>query len=245
MTETDNWADTGWKEALQGVARCMDVIEKLENVDYAALNIDPAKKDAHIGQMKAFMGFFYMVGLDWYGGLPIYESTSEPMKGRSTAKQTFDYTEQLLKDAVAGLPARESLNEEVNGFMKKGAAAMILARLYFNAESYIGVQMFDECQKLCEDIISGVYGPYELEMNWKDLFGFNNHYCPEILWGTPADWNYRKNDWYHLHDGMFPYKIYKYFGISYPGFNTWCHNGESLTPVARPPSTTKYIDTKA
>ena len=80
MTETDNWADTGWKEALQGVARCMDVIEKLENVDYAALNIDPAKKDAHIGQMKAFMGFFYMVVLEFYGGLNIYESTSEPMK---------------------------------------------------------------------------------------------------------------------------------------------------------------------
>ncbi len=243
MTEQDHWADTGWKEALQGVARCLDVIDKLNALNYPAMGIDPAKKDTHIGQMKALMGFFYMVGLDWYGGLPIYESTSDPLLPRKTAKETFTYTENLFKEAIAGLPARESLNEEVSGFLRKGSAAMLLARLYFNAESYIGVPMFDEAQKICEDIIAGVYGPYELEDNWKDLFGFNNHFSKEILWGTPADWNYRKNDWYHLHDGMFPYKIYKYLGISYSGFNTWCHNGESLTP-SRDPEYNKYLDTK-
>lgn len=240
MTENDGWANSGWKEPLQGVARCIDLIEKIEALDYKSIGVDEKKKAEHIGQMKALMGFFYMVGMDWYGGLPIYESTSDPLRPRNTVKETFEYTENLFKDAVEGLPVRSSLNEEVTGFLRKGSAAMLLARLYFNAESYIGVPMFDEAAKICQDIIDGVYGPYELESDWQALFGFSNHNSSEIIWGCPADWNQMKNAWFVTES--LPYNAYKYLGLN-TDFPTFCWNGLCLTP-SRDPEYKLYKETR-
>ncbi len=240
LTEVDDVADTNWKEAMQGIARCLDVMEKLEALDYAALKIDPEKKAGHLGQMQALMGYFYMAALDWYGGVPIYESSSDPLKPRTTAKETFDYTEQLLKDAVAGLPVRQSVTEEATGFLRKGAAAMLLAQLYFNAEVYIGTPMYTECEKICEDIIAGVYGPYELEDFWQNVFNFDNKTSTEILWAVPADWAKMKNDWYV--SPFYPYEVYKYFGIN-TDFTTWAWNGACLQP-SRDPQERLYKDVR-
>lgn len=240
MTENDGWADSGWKEPLQGVARCIDIIEKLNAIDYKALGIDESKRAEHIGQMKALMGFFYMVGMDWYGGLPIYEATSDGLRGRSTVRETFEYTENLFKGAIEGLPVREAIDTPITGFLRKGAAAMLLARLYFNAESYIGENRFQECAQICQDIIDGKYGPYRLESSWQDLFGFQNHNSTEVLWGVPADWSQLKNNWFTTES--FPYNIYKYFGIT-TDFNTWCWNGLCMTP-SRDPEYNLYKETR-
>ena len=240
MTENDGWANNGWKEPRQGVARCIDLIEKIEALDYKSIGVDEKKKAGHIGQMKALMGFFYMVGMDWYGGLPIYESTQDDLRPRNTVKETFEYTERLFKEAVEGLPVRSSMNEEVTGFLRKGSAAMLLARLYFNAESYIGVPMYDEAAKICQDIIDGVYGPYELESDWQALFGFSNHNSTEIIWGCPADWTQMKNNWFVTES--FPYNAYKYFGLN-TDFPTFCWNGLCLTP-SRDPEYKLYKETR-
>ena len=239
MTEMDGWADTGWKEPLQGVARCIDVMEKLEAINYSSIGLTEEDKAAHMGQMQALMGFFYMVGMDWYGGLPIYSSTQDPLLPRSTVKETFDFTEQLFKDALDGLPVRQNLNSQVDGYLTKGAAAMLLARLYFNANSYIGVEMFDQAAQLCQDVIDGKYGPYQLENDWQAVFNFDNNYSSEIIWGVPGDWNYVKNNWF-MND-YYPYNVYKYLGIT-TGFSTWCYNGLCMTP-SRDPQDRLYKET--
>lgn len=233
-----NRADTSWKEAMQGIARCLTVMEQLEAIDYNAFHMTEEQKAAHMGQMQALMGYFYMKTMDWYGGVPIYESTSDPLKGRSTVKETFDKTEELLKAAVAGLPTRSSINEEVTGYLTKGSAAMLLAELYFNAESYIGVQMFSECEQICQDIINGTYGPYELETTWNGVFNFDNATSSEILWGVPADYSLMKNAWW---TNFFPYRIYLYFGIN-TGFSHSCNNGWCLAP-SRNPQGQLYMET--
>ena len=231
MDWQDDRADTNWKEAMQGIARCITVMEQINALDYAALRMTEEQRASHLGQMQALMGFFYWQAMDWYGGVPIYESSSDPLLPRATVKQTFDKCEELLKAAVAGLPARQSLNEEADGYLKKGAAAQLLANLYFNAESYIGVPMFDEAAKICEDIIAGVYGPYELEDNWQNVFNFDNKTSTEIMWAVPADYSLMKNDfdcgnWY-------PYHIYKYLGIN-TGFTHSSNNGGCMTPSRNP-----------
>ncbi|MDE5646375.1 MAG: RagB/SusD family nutrient uptake outer membrane protein [Muribaculaceae bacterium] len=239
---TMNWehsrADTNWKEAMQGVARCLTVIEQINSLDYSAMNLTEEDRASHLGQMQAMIGYFYMKTMDWYGGAPIYQSTNDPLKPRATAKETFDYTEELLKEAVAGLPARQTVNQDIDGYISKGAAAMLLAELYFNAESYIGVQMFDEAEQICQDIINGVYGPYELEDTWHGSFDFENKSSTEIIWGVPADYTQMKNDWW---TNFFPYRISLYFGIN-TGFPGSCNNGWCLAP-SRNPEGKLYMET--
>lgn len=239
---TINWehsrADTNWKEAMQGVARCLTVIDQLNSIDYPSLGLTEHHKAAHISQMRALMGYFFMKTMDWYGGVPLYKSSTDPLLPRATVKETFDYVEELLKEAVDNLDARQSLDEEQSGYMTKGAAAMLLAELYFNAEVYIGVPMFDEAQKICEDIIAGVYGPYDFDGKWSDVFGFNNKSAKGIIWAVAADYTLMKNAWW---TNFFPYRINNYFGIK-TGFPGSCNNGWCLAP-SRNPEGKLYMET--
>ncbi|MDE6543737.1 MAG: RagB/SusD family nutrient uptake outer membrane protein [Muribaculaceae bacterium] len=239
---TMNWehprADTNWKEAMQGIARVLTVMDQLNSIDYAALHLTEQDRLAHLGQMQALKGYFVLKTMDWYGGIPLYESTSDPLKPRATVKETFDECEKLLKAAIEGLPARESVDEKVDGWLRKGSAAMLLAQLYFNAESYIGVPMYDEAAKICEDVINGVYGPYALEETWHGPFDFDNMTSKESVWAVPADYQQLKNNWW---TNFFPYKVYLYFGID-TGFSHSCNNGWCLAP-SRDPQDRLYKET--
>ncbi|MDE6609466.1 MAG: RagB/SusD family nutrient uptake outer membrane protein [Muribaculaceae bacterium] len=238
MDWQEGTADTNWKEAMQGVARCITVMENLDEINYLALGMTEENKAAHKGQMQALMGYFYMMAMDWYGGVPIYESTTDPLKPRATAQETFNLIEGLFKNAVAGLPARKSVDQVADGFLTKGAAAGLLARLYFNAESYIGKSMWNEAATLCQDIIDGKYGPYELDSDWRKVFGFDNKSAKGILWACPADYAFGKNDWYI--NNFYPYATYKYLGIN-TGFSKGCYNGYCLTP-SRNQKNERYFD---
>ncbi|MBC8488988.1 MAG: RagB/SusD family nutrient uptake outer membrane protein [Bacteroidetes bacterium] len=57
------------------------------------------------------------------------------------------------------------------GRADKGAAWMLLAKLYFNAEVYLGVNKYAECITYCEKIING---PYALSPTFQQLFWANN-----------------------------------------------------------------------
>lgn len=236
MDWQDGRADTNWKEAMQGVARCITVIEQIKGLNYSALKMTEEDRAAHLGQVQALMGYFYWQALDWYGGVPIYESTSDPLKPRATAQETFNKVEELFKAAIDGLPARQSLHEEADGYLKKAAAAQLLAQLYFNAEAYIGKSMYAEAKQLCEDIINGKYGPYELESDWRKVFNFDNKTSSEIMWACPADYSLMKTDWYI--NNFYPYHVYKYFGIQ-TGFTHGAYNGHCLQP-SRDPQGNKY-----
>lgn len=237
----DGIANTVYSEPLQGVARCLDVLANLETVDYAAIGLTEEDKKADQGQMNALMGYFYMLGLDWVGGVPIYEDNESPLLPRSTAKETFNKAEELLLKAIDELPARADMHQRVAGNLKKGAAAMILAELYFNAEAYIGVPMYDKAAVLCQDIIDQKYGPYAIEPKWQDTFGWSNHTSSEILWGVPCSYEQKRCTNYWSMSSWYPRYIQDYLGLATnlrTGGNTYC-----LAP-SRDPEYNLYKETR-
>ncbi len=237
----DGIASTAWKEPLQGVARCLDVLANLETINYEAIGLTEDDKKADRGQMKALMGYFYMLGLDWVGGLPLYTSNDSPLLPRSTAKETFEMAENPLTQGVEELPARVDLHQRVAGNLKKAAAAMILAELYFNAEVYIGVPMYDKAAQICQDIIDGRYGPYEIEPRWQDTFGWTNHTSSEILWGVPCSYEQKRSTNYWSMSSWYPRYIQDYLGLATnlrSGGNTYC-----LAP-SRDPEYNLYKETR-
>ncbi|MDE6542864.1 MAG: RagB/SusD family nutrient uptake outer membrane protein [Muribaculaceae bacterium] len=243
VSPDDGTADTAFLQPLEGISRCLDVIANLETIDYAALGLTEEDRNDHIGQMHGLMGHFYVVGLDWIGGLPIYESNDDPLRPRSTAKQTFDKAEEILKMAIEELPVRSDLHLRVSGSMKKAAAAMILARLYFNAESYIGVPMYDKAAEICQDIIDQKYGPYEFEPRWQDTYGWGNHTASDIIWGVPASYeqNFKTISTFYSTSSWYPRYIQDYLGLQTnlrSGGNTY-----SLAP-SRDPEYKLYKETR-
>lgn len=210
-----------------GISRALEAKSDLQGVDYNAIGLNDAVKADHINQLNAITAYFYMRGLDYFGGMPIYYSVDDDLCARSTARETYAHIETLLKDAIPALSKKTTLGASEDGYIKQAAAAALLAQLYFNAVAYIGEEHFDECAEICRDIIGGVYGTYELDKTWYGPHCFDNNTSPEVIWTVPSEnskveWNWYFTDFYH-------YSSYEYFGIETAGYN-----GFMLTPSLDP-----------
>ncbi|MCT4644539.1 MAG: hypothetical protein N4A74_06085, partial [Carboxylicivirga sp.] len=225
-TVSDGWIWGAWRGSLMGVALALDSKQDLENLDYSTVGLTDEDKEAHLMQLETLIAYFYLRGLDFFGGLPIYTSNEGENVPRSTDKQTFEHVEKLLLAAIPNLNKKEAGDSEEGEIKQAGAAAM-LAQLYFNAESYIGEDRFDDCAKLCQDIIDGVYGEYSLDPTWFGVHGFNNHESPEIIWSTPSQFNKLEYGWFYQR--FYHYESYKYFGGEGGGWNGLC-----LQPSKKP-----------
>lgn len=118
--------------------------------------------------LRAF-GYFLMI--DNYGNVPIittakYDPNNLPKQ--STRAEVFNYIESELKDAANILP-----ETSVYGRVSKYTAKALLAKLYLNAEVYLGPgkAKWAEAATLTSEIIGK---QYILEPNFKDVFKWNN-----------------------------------------------------------------------
>ena len=222
-----------------GVALAYDALEDIDNyVDFEALKFaDPeGTKKSMIAQLNTIIAHLYMDGLDQFGGMNIYtreEAREKVVKGRATDKETFDFVEKLLKENIPNLPKKASVNEAETSMLKQAFGASLLAQLYFNANAYIGKEMWAECKAICEDILNGKYGPYKLGENWNDVFKWNNYTCGEIIGGIPSNETYSAT--YGAHWARWThYNTNQYMGgTSYGAWNGFCIQ-PSLKPDGTP-----------
>ena len=210
-----------------GISRALEAKSDLQGVDYNAIGLNDAVKADHINQLNAITAYFYMRGLDYFGGMPIYYSVDDDLCARSTARETYAHIETLLKDAIPALSKKTTLGASEDGYIKQAAAAALLAQLYFNAVAYIGEEHFDECAEICRDIIGGVYGTYELDKTWYCPHCFDNNTSPEVIWTVPSENSKVEWNWYFKY--FYHYSSYEYFGIETAGYN-----GFMLTPSLDP-----------
>lgn len=210
-----------------GISRALEAKSDLQGVDYNAIGLNDAVKADHINLLNAITAYFYMRGLDYFGGMPIYYSVDDDLCARSTARETYAHIETLLKDAIPALSKKTTLGASEDGYIKQAAAAALLAQLYFNAVAYIGEEHFDECAEICRDIIGGVYGTYELDKTWYGPHCFDNNTSPEVIWTVPSENSKVEWNWYFEY--FYHYSSYEYFGIETAGYN-----GFMLTPSLDP-----------
>ncbi|MDR0687348.1 MAG: RagB/SusD family nutrient uptake outer membrane protein [Prevotellaceae bacterium] len=187
------WVDVYDAAVMQGVVKCWDTYKRLEAIDFDAIGFEPGTKEWMRAQVRATIAYLYLAGLDHFGGMPLYktveEGTSDELFARSTDKETFEFIEQTLKDV---LPDLKQNTEAFNGFFTQGAAAALLARLYFNARPYIDEDRDDDCKAVCEKIKSGEYGSYYVEPDYRTVFGWNNEYSAEFIFGISSAKSFRE-----------------------------------------------------
>jgi hypothetical protein len=210
-----------WNGFSQGYGAALSAKTDLSTyVDYDALGFPAGTQEAIMMQLDMLIAYFVMSGLDHFGGVPLYESDGDEPRPRSTAQETYNYIENILKRGITDLPVKTTLGAPETGSFNRAAAALMLAQLYFNSERYIGQSRFDECAKICEDILAGVYGQYALDDDWRDTFGFENQTSPEIILTIASD-PIRPRD---INNECQHYRMNGYWGNSNAGGrnNGWC-----------------------
>jgi hypothetical protein len=216
-----------YDQVMQGVVRCWDAYRRLEEVDFNAIGFDAETKVWMLAQTKTMIACLYLIGLDYFGGLSLYKNVQEGLSAevfaRSTDAQTFAFIEQTLKETLPLL--KQNGSEPFNGFFTQGAVAAHLARLYFNARSYIGQDYDDQCKAVCEAIKSGAYGTYYVEPDYRNVFGWNNEYSAEFLFGVPSTKSFRE-----VHGGRLEYGSHYNTMVYLDNKEALSWNGYCLTP---------------
>lgn len=177
-----------WQAFTKGIAQSLNAKDDINQyVNFEELGFPEGEREKILMQLQSLSAYFHLQGLDLFGGIPLYESSvEEDEKPRSTDVETFEFIERLLKEALPLLPKKTILGATETGSINQAAAAMMLARLYFNAQPYIGQDRFADCATICQEIINGTYGTYQLESDWRDIFGFENDKSTEIIWSVPS-----------------------------------------------------------
>jgi hypothetical protein len=224
-TPTTEGVNDAWRAFSMGIAQAWSAKDDIdEYVDFDALGFPEGTRDAVLMQLQTLTAFFYWFGLDMFGGLPLYESNKGDNLPRSTDVETFAFIEGLLLEALPKLPKKTDLGAQETGAISRATAALLLARLYFNAQSYIRQDRFAECAALCQDIIDGEYGAYRLEDDWTDIFGFDNDRSTEIIWSVPSIYAVSERS---VSPGSYHYSMGEYWDNGEIG-SLW--NGYCLVP---------------
>ncbi|MBN2598254.1 RagB/SusD family nutrient uptake outer membrane protein [Labilibaculum sp.] len=139
-------------------------------------------------EAKALRALSYYHLLDMFGRGPFVTEEDEIgsffFPEMATQQQIFDYIESELTGIETEL-ADPGTNEY--GRADKGLAWAILAKLYLNAEVYIGVPKYTEAITYCNKIIGG---GYSLESDYANLFLADNHLrTNEIIFPITSDGN--------------------------------------------------------
>ena len=216
-----------WNSLGQGIAFAYNMAEDLKEVDYVKCGLDDETKALHQAQLKALAAYFYLRGLDYFGGMPIYKEYTLQEVPRATAKETFDFIEDVLLETIPQL-RQYVKGTSHEGFITQGAAAVMLAQLYFNAIAYTGEDRFADCAKVCQDIIDQKYGQYELSKTWNGPFTFDNDLCEENIWVAPSANSQYLFSWYYSQSS--PYNIHEYYDI----IKSSQYNGICLQPSLQP-----------
>ena len=76
-TPTDRFIVNTYEGTTGGIARALEAYDDLSKVDYNTLGMTDADKANQLNQLNAIIAYFYMKGLDYFGGMPIYHLNNE------------------------------------------------------------------------------------------------------------------------------------------------------------------------
>ncbi|MDR6564762.1 MULTISPECIES: RagB/SusD family nutrient uptake outer membrane protein [unclassified Arcicella] len=128
----------------------------------------------------------YSHAIDLYGNVPLItenEQVGATLPKQATRAELFAYLESELLALDAELPAPKT-NEY--GRADKAAAWMTLAKLYLNAEVYIGQKKYTEAAAVAKKVIDA---GYTLASNYRTNFLADNNTSKEIIFSINFDGN--------------------------------------------------------
>lgn len=183
-----------WQNIYSGVNYCNRYIYQIES---GALNMQEELKPGLLAEMRAMRCLYYYLLLDNFRNVAFIDQFDVPddyLPEQISSDQLFAWIESELKEVIPQLS--DVVDGSTYGRMTKWGAEFLLARLYLNAEVYVGQAHYEECAALCTEIMNS--GKYRLADNYKDNFVTENQDCPELVFAIPFDEQLGGNFHYHM-----------------------------------------------
>lgn len=170
---------SSWQYSFTTAASCNQVIYEIDKspTEFAA-------KPRMIAELRALRAYAYFVAMDLFGNIPIsldFRDTALP-KQYSRA-ESFKIIEKELKENTGLL---DSVSTPANyGRCTKALAFTVLAKMYLNADVWLGEPMWQKAIDACDSIIIPQH--YHLEGNYFTNFLIANEGSKENIFVVPYD----------------------------------------------------------
>ncbi|MEO1009668.1 MAG: RagB/SusD family nutrient uptake outer membrane protein [Bacteroidota bacterium] len=141
--------------------------------------------DIYRAEARFLRAMAYYHTLELFGGnVPFVTEEDSPgafFPEQTTGAQLFAYVESELLEIEGQLVA---VGQHEYGRVDKGAAWTLLAKLYLNAEVFIGEGRYGDCITYCNEVLNA---GYVLEPQYADLFKADNNRSNEIIFPVTFD----------------------------------------------------------
>ncbi|MFP4025809.1 MAG: RagB/SusD family nutrient uptake outer membrane protein [Thiohalospira sp.] len=145
------------------VAICNEFIRRTEGLD---------EYRVHAAEARFLRALSYWYAMDFFANPPFVTEDDDPgafFPEQTNRNELFDYIESELLE-IKNIMSEPGMANY--GRADKAAAWALLAKLYLNAEVYIGEPKYTECITYCDSIINA---GYSLSPNYSHLFLADNH----------------------------------------------------------------------
>jgi hypothetical protein len=186
FTASNTLIERGWDFCFDGIAACNDVIKKMSDT-----SIQFAEKGKIISEIRVLRAFYYFCAMDAWGNIPFSTDPDDksypPQKDRAFI---FDFIISEIEDSKDDL---DDIPSSANyGRTTQGAAYTLLAKIYLNAEEWVGTPMYDKAEEACLRVIES--GKYHIENDYKKNFEVVNETSRENIFVIPYDNVYTQTD---------------------------------------------------
>lgn len=177
----DSQFDRWWSILYTGVNNCNRVLYQIEQS-----GIQLEGLEATIAEIKLVRALWYAYLFDLFGNVPIIDRYDVPAGWLPETSSRLDVYHFIEKELLENIELAADEKTATYGKMNKWAAKLVLARLYLNAESTVGIEgKYPDAIRLCDDIIQS--GQYDLLPVYEDNFAAMNDNSRENIFAFPMD----------------------------------------------------------
>ncbi|TAK39308.1 MAG: RagB/SusD family nutrient uptake outer membrane protein [Saprospiraceae bacterium] len=157
------------------IVLCNEFLRETTDAKLDSRNVDAglrAEIQTYRAEVRFLRALSYWHALDLFRSVPFVteaDAVGAFFPQQISKEELFNFIEVEAREAALGM-AEPHANEY--GRADKAAAWMLLAKLYLNAEVYIGQPKYTECITYCNNVINA---GYSLNPNFSQLFMADNH----------------------------------------------------------------------
>ncbi len=214
-----------WEFVFEGISACNEVIYETESSPIVFEG-----KERIMAEIKVLRAFFYYWGIDNWGNIPFsIDFTDRELPEQKDRQFVFNFIEKEVLDNIDKL--QETPGPNYYGRVTKGMAYTLLAKLYLNAETWIGANKYQQAVDACDQVMA--LNAYTIESDYFLNFKVHNEGSMENIFVIPNHTVYTKDRlyWYTLtlNDASrasfnFKGEMWDGFVLEPPFFNKYAEN---------------------
>jgi hypothetical protein len=188
LSPTNKILTLAWGFVFEGISACNEVIYETEQT-----SITFPEKERVISEIKILRAYFYYLAMDNWGNIPFTVNyTDKELPVQKDREFIFNYVEEEILNNIDIL--QELPTSSYYGRVTKGMAYTLLAKLYLNAQEWIGEDHFQDCVDACDQVMA--LGAYIIEDDYFANFKVYNESSKENIFVIPMHSIYTKDRFY-------------------------------------------------